>query len=176
MNQSIMIAGFGGQGILFTGKFLAYAGLLANLEVSWLPSYGVEMRGGTANCGVVISDRPVGSPIVKNPDILMVMNLPSFDKFEESTASGGKVFIDSALVNRAPARSDVTNYLLPATKLADEQNLKGLANMILVGKLMAETELFTQELIEKAIRKTVSERKKDLLEANLRALALGASL
>lgn len=175
MNKKLLMAGFGGQGILFTGKFIAYAGLLAGLEVSWLPSYGPEMRGGTANCSVILSDTPVGSPIVTAPDILMVMNLPSFDKFEASTAPGGQVFIDSALITRTPARQDVQNYLLPATKLADEQSLQGLANMILLGKLIHETKLFSDEIVEKAMRKTVSERKQALIELNMRALALGAN-
>ena len=175
MTKNIKIAGFGGQGVLFTGKFLAYAGLIAGLEVSWLPSYGPEMRGGTANCSVVVSDSPVGSPIVKSPDVLMVMNLPSLDEFEKDTVPGGQVFIDSALITRAPVRTDVKNFLVPATRLAEEKNLKGLSNMILLGKLIAATEMFSQDIVETAMRKTVSERKKDLLEANLRALALGAS-
>ena len=100
MTNQILIAGFGGQGVLFTGKFLAYKGLLEGREVSWLPSYGPEMRGGTANCSVILSDDPVGSPIVSNPDSLIVMNLPSYDKYEQSVVPGGKVFVDSTLIDR----------------------------------------------------------------------------
>jgi len=100
MTKNMLIAGFGGQGILFCGKFLAYEGLLEDKCVSWLPSYGPEMRGGTANCSVIISDIPVGSPIVSNPDILMVMNMPSLDKYEDATVAGGQIFVDSALIER----------------------------------------------------------------------------
>jgi 2-oxoglutarate ferredoxin oxidoreductase subunit gamma len=174
MTTQLLMAGFGGQGILFTGKFLAYAGLLSGLEVSWLPSYGPEMRGGTANCSVILSDAPIGSPIIQNPDILLAMNLPSFDKFEPATVPGGKAFIDSSLVTRAAVRGDVQTFAVPATRLSAERDLASLANMILLGKLIAETKLFGQEILEQAMRKVVSERKQDLIAHNLRALALGA--
>ena len=102
MTREILFAGFGGQGILFCGKVAAYAGLVSGLEVSWLPSYGPEMRGGTANCHVILSDKPVGSPIVNNPTDLVVMNLPSFDKFEKTVAKGGNIIIDSSLSAKNP--------------------------------------------------------------------------
>ncbi len=173
MNARILLAGFGGQGILFTGKFLAYCGMLADAQVSWLPSYGPEMRGGTANCGVVLSDEPVGSPLVTDPDILVAMNLPSLVKFESSVAAHGKVFVDSSLIDCKVGREDVEAYYVPATELADKSELAGLANMVMVGKVLRETGLFTDEQVESAMRKTVSERKAALLEANLRAIALG---
>jgi len=173
--MKLLFAGFGGQGILFAGKFLAYCGMLAGKQVSWLPSYGPEMRGGTANCGVILSDSPIGSPLVNDPDVLAAMNLPSLDKFEASAAAGAKVFIDSSLISRKLIREDVKVFYIPATELAYEYELKGLANMIMVGKILRETDLFTTELIRSAMGKTVSERKKDLFDANLKAIELGRS-
>ena len=120
MYTQILIAGFGGQGILFAGKFLAYQGLMEGKEISWLPSYGPEMRGGTANCSVIVADTPVGSPIVSNPDILAVMNLPSLDKYENEAVPGAKIFVDSTLIERKLARTDVTAYYIPATGMARE--------------------------------------------------------
>ena len=117
---NFLFAGFGGQGILFSGKFLAYKGLTEDKQVSWLPSYGPEMRGGTASCSVIVSDTPVGSPIVSNPDVLIAMNLPSLDKYEDSVVSGGKIFVDSTLVERKVKRTDVEVYYIPATKLASD--------------------------------------------------------
>ena len=140
--SQIIFAGFGGQGILFSGKFLAYNGLIAEKNVSWLPSYGPEMRGGTANCSVIISDTPVGSPIVSNADMLVVMNNPSLEKFEASVVPGGKIFVDSALVDMKVTRTDVEVFYIPATKMAAEEGLDTLANMILVGKLLKESGLF----------------------------------
>ena len=133
MTHSYLIAGFGGQGLLFAGKFLAYKGLLENKEVSWLPSYGPEMRGGTASCSVIIGDEPVGSPIVEHPDALMVMNLPSLNRYEQAVQSGGTIFVDSTLVERKLERSDVKAVYLPATRLAVENDMPSLANMILTG-------------------------------------------
>ncbi len=134
----ILFAGFGGQGILFAGKFLAYKGLLAGKQVSWLPSYGPEMRGGTANCSVIVSDAPIGSPIVDRPDVLVVMNAPSLDKYEDAVVPGGKIFVDSAMVGRKVRRQDVEAYYLPATNLANDHEISTLANMIMTGKVMQE--------------------------------------
>ena len=120
--HEIIIAGFGGQGLLFAGKVLAYGGLIENREVSWLPSYGPEMRGGTANCNVILSDSPVGSPIVQHPDILIVMNTPSLDKYESTVAPGGKIFVDSALITRKVSREDVEVFYIPATQMASDMN------------------------------------------------------
>ena len=135
---SMILAGFGGQGILFAGKFLAYKGLVADKKLSWLPSYGPEMRGGTANCSVIISDDDIGSPIVSKPDCLMAMNLPSLDKFEGSVVAGGKIFVDSTLIERKVERDDVEAYYIPATAMAKELGYPTLANMIMVGKMMKE--------------------------------------
>ena len=136
MTNQILIAGFGGQGVLFTGKFLAYKGLLEGREVSWLPSYGPEMRGGTANCSVILSDDPVGSPIVSNPDSLIVMNLPSYDKYEQSVVPGGKVFVDSTLIGRKAQRTDIETYYVPATQMAATAGIPTLANMIILGQMI----------------------------------------
>ncbi len=168
-----IIAGFGGQGVLFTGKFIAYCGMVQNANVSWLPSYGPEMRGGTANCSVILSDDSIGSPMVDEPDCLIALNQPSYDKFINSVAPNGKVFIDSTLVTASKERTDIQIFEIPANALSTEHNLKGLSNMIVFGKLLAETALFSDEDVEAALVKTVTDRKKDLLEANRRALALG---
>lgn len=169
----ILFAGFGGQGILFSGKFLAYEGLLEEKQVSWLPSYGPEMRGGTANCSVIISDELIGSPIVTVPDILIAMNLPSYDKYEDTVPAGGMIFVDSSLIQREAKRSDVTTITIPATKLASDAGLDSLANMIMVGKVIKETGIIPYENVERALKKVVSARHQDLAEANLKALAMG---
>ena len=169
----ILFAGFGGQGILFSGKFLAYDGLISDKQVSWLPSYGPEMRGGTASCSVVFSDTIIGSPIVDNPDILVVMNLPSLDKYEDAVVPGGKIFMDSSLIGREVKREDVEVYSIPATRLATENGMPTLANMILVGKLIRETGIINTENIEKIIDKIVSARHQDLKALNSKAIELG---
>ena len=171
---SILLSGFGGQGILFAGKFLAYKGLIENKNVSWLPSYGPEMRGGTASCSVIISDEAVGSPIVSAPDVLVAMNLPSLDKFEPTVKKGGVIICDSTLIERKVNRDDVTVYYVNATKLADENGLKGLANMIIMGKLLSVTGEYTEEGIENTLAKVIPAKKASMLDFNRRALSLGA--
>ena len=172
--SNILFAGFGGQGILFAGKFLAYKGLLDGKQVSWLPSYGPEMRGGTANCSVIVSEDPIGSPIVGTPDVLVVMNAPSLDKYEAAVAPGGKIFIDSTMIERKVARTDVDVYYIPATALANENGIPTLANMIMTGKVMQAVEGLGEGDIEAALHKVVSARHQDLLELNKKALQLGA--
>jgi 2-oxoglutarate ferredoxin oxidoreductase subunit gamma len=173
MTTQILIAGFGGQGVLFAGKFLAYKGLLENKQLSWLPSYGPEMRGGTANCSVIISDEPVGSPIVSKPDVLIVMNLPSLDKYEDAVVPGGKIFVDSTLIERKVKRTDVDVYYIPATKLAMDIQAPTLANMIMIGKVIKETNVVPYDNIDKALDKVVSARKANLKEINFKALDTG---
>ena len=172
----ILIAGFGGQGVLFAGKCLAYKGLLEGKHVSWLPSYGPEMRGGTANCSVILSDTPVGSPIVSTPDILTVMNLPSLEKYENAAAKGAKIFLDSSLIQKKVARTDVEAFYVPATRMAGELGLHTLANMILVGKMIRETGLVRYDDFEDGLKKVVSAKHADLLEANLAAVKAGFDL
>ncbi len=171
---SMLIAGFGGQGILFTGKFLAYKGLVEDKEVSWLPSYGPEMRGGTASCSVITSDTPVGSPIVSAPDILIAMNLPSLDKYEDAVVKGGKIFVDSTLIDRKVKRDDVDVYYIPATKLASDNDMPTLANMIIAGKLLAVTDGFSEESVNQALKKVISAKRLDMIETNLKAMKIGS--
>ncbi len=173
--KQFLLSGFGGQGILFTGKMLAYKGMLENKEVSWLPSYGPEMRGGTASCSVIVSDEPVGSPIVSNPDILVAMNLPSLDKFENSVVPGGMIFYDSSLVERKVQRTDVKVYPVPATKLAGENGFPTLANMILMGKIFKVLEEYEEDAMRNTLTKVISAKRADMIDVNLKAMNLGAS-
>ena len=172
--RQFLFSGFGGQGILFAGKFLAYKGLLDEKQVSWLPSYGPEMRGGTASCSVILSDDAVGSPIVSAPDVLVAMNLPSLDKYESSVVSGGLILADSTLIERKVARDDVKVVYIPATRLAGENGIPTLANMIIVGKMLSELNDFGDASIEAALAKVVSAKRADMLDANRKALKLGA--
>ncbi len=172
-DHEIVIAGFGGQGLLFSGKVLAYAGLLEGRELSWLPSYGPEMRGGTANCNVILSDTPVGSPIVDRPNVLMVMNGPSLDKYESTVAPGGMIFVDSTLVTRKVARDDVEVYYVPSTQMANDMGLTGMANMILLGAVIAKTACIKEEGLPDALKKVIPARKADLFDANMQALQAG---
>lgn len=168
-----LFAGFGGQGILFSGKFLAYKGLMAGKNVSWLPSYGPEMRGGTASCSVVLSETPIGSPIVSNPDVLIAMNLPSLDRYENSVAPGGTIFVDSTLIERKVQRQDVTVYYVPATQMASDNYMPTLANMILMGKVLAVLGENDPQQIENALKKVISAKHSDMLGVNLTALEMG---
>ena len=171
--HEIIIAGFGGQGLLFAGKVLANAGLLENRELSWLPSYGPEMRGGTANCNVILSDTQVGSPIVQHPNVLMVMNTPSLDKYEPEVVPGGKIFLDSTLITRPVERTDVEVFAIPATQMAVDMGAPGLANMILLGALLRETGCVKDESLEEGLRQVIPARKADMFELNMRAIQAG---
>lgn len=173
MTTQLLIAGFGGQGVLFAGKFLAYKGLLEGRQLSWLPSYGPEMRGGTANCSVILSDEPVGSPIVSKPDVLIAMNLPSLDKYEDAVVSGGTILVDSALIERKVRREDVRVFYVPSTALAQQIGAPTLANMIMVGKFIRETGAVSYENLEDALKKVVSARHQDLFDINLKAVQCG---
>lgn len=170
---NIVFAGFGGQGILFAGKVAAYAGFIDSKEISWLPSYGPEMRGGTANCSVCISDSPIGSPLVTNPNVFVAMNLPSLRRFINDVEPGGTVIVDSSLIEEKIERNDLKVFYVPATRLAEENGLKGLANIILVGKLVKETAFCTDEVLEKAMAKCIPPRKADMLELNKKAIDIG---
>ena len=173
MTNRFLIAGFGGQGLLFAGKFLAYKGMMEDKQVTWLPSYGPEMRGGTASCSVIISDEPVSSPIVDQPDVLMVMNLPSLDKYESTVAPGGTIFVDSTLIDRKVERTDVNVVYIPATRLASENNMASLANMILVGAILKNLNQFDADGINAALKKVVSARHQEMFDFNLKALEIG---
>ena len=169
----ILIAGFGGQGVLFAGKLIAYKGLLEDKQISWLPSYGPEMRGGTANCSVIVSDTAVGSPIVSKPDVLVAMNLPSLKKYESEVVSGGTIIVDSTLIAQKVMRDDVNVYYVPATKMATDEGFSTLANMILMGKLMQVCDNVGYAKVEDAVKKVVPPRKANLIDVNLKAVKLG---
>ena len=173
MTRKMLFAGFGGQGLLFAGKFFATKGLIEDKYLSWLPSYGPEMRGGTANCSVIISDEPVGSPIVAEPDILVAMNLPSLDKYEKAVEKGGYIFVDSTLIERKVERDDVNAVYVPATRLAMEIGAPTLANMVLAGKIIRECPEFTTDDIEDALKKVVSAKHPEMAEINLKAIKTG---
>ena len=169
----VLIAGFGGQGILFAGKFLAYKGLMENLQVSWLPSYGPEMRGGTANCNVIISEDPVGSPIVTDANILVAMNLPSLQKYVNSVVPGGQIYVDSTLINAKVERTDVEVFYIPATQMAKDNGISTLANMIIVGHMLEHQPELTFAGVDAVVSKLVPPKKAALVELNMNALNLG---
>ena len=171
----ILIAGFGGQGILFSGKFLAYKGLTEELQVSWLPSYGPEMRGGTANCNVILSDDPVGSPIITSPDVLIAMNLPSLQKYVASVVSGGQIYVDSSLIDIKVERDDVQVFYIPATQMAKDAGISTLANMIIIGHLLENHPELSFDGAQEVVESLVPAKKAALKELNMKALNLGKS-
>jgi len=171
--HSILIAGFGGQGVLFAGKVLSYIGLSLGQEVTWFPSYGPEMRGGTANCSVNISPNKIGSPMVTKPNVLIVLNNPSYDKFFNAVAVNGKAFVDKSIVDVEHKRSDIDIFDIDATKICLNEELKGLGNLVLVGKMLKETNLGTVEIAKSAIEKSMTSKKPHLLELNKKAVELG---
>ncbi len=169
----ILIAGFGGQGILFSGKFLAYKGLMEDYQVSWLPSYGPEMRGGTANCNVIISESPVGSPIITTPDVLIAMNTPSLQKYVNTVVSGGQIYVDSSLIDVKVERDDVEVFYIPATQMAKDAGITTLANMIIVGHLLENNPELSFEGTSEVVEKLVPAKKAALKELNMKALNMG---
>ncbi len=173
MTKNILIAGFGGQGVLFAGKALAKMGMHSDLHVTWLPSYGPEMRGGAANCSVIISNEEIGSPLVPNPDILIAFNIPSFDKFEPLVKAGGTIFVDSTMVSKKSERTDIDAYYIPASKIADESGLKGLSNVIVLGHLIKKTGIFEYDAFLTDIISAIPATKAALIEGNKKALKLG---
>ena len=174
MTKQYLFAGFGGQGILFAGKLLAYKELMDGKNVSWLPSYGPEMRGGTASCGVVVSDHEIATPIVLHPNVLIAMNLPSLDRYENDVQEGGSIFVDSSLIERKVMRKDVNAYYIPASLLAAQKELDGLANMILMGHVLQTEGTFGGESVDKALSKCISARHADMLKYNRDAMILGS--
>jgi 2-oxoglutarate ferredoxin oxidoreductase subunit gamma len=172
-NQEIIIAGFGGQGILSAGRLLAYAGMIENKYVSWLPSYGPEMRGGTANCHVIISDEPIGSPILNEATTLIVMNGPSLEKFEDIIVSGGNIISDSSLIENKSKRKDVNLYEVPATKIASDMGNLTYANIVLLGKLIEVTGIIKKENFEAALLKVLPSKKHYMIPEEMNALESG---
>lgn len=172
-NLNILFAGFGGQGVLFAGKVVAYAALIANKQLSWLPSYGPEMRGGTANCNVILSEEPVGSPIVTSPDVLIAMNLPSLQKYVDAVVPGGQIYVDSTLIAEKVERTDVEVYYIPATAMANEAGVPTLANMVMMGHVLRHNPQLTFEGTEVTVQKLVPPKKAELVGLNMKALEAG---
>lgn len=173
MMKQFIFAGFGGQGMLLIGKFLAMACMLDDKHVSWLPSYGPEMRGGTANCSVIISDNEVGSPLVDMADVIVAMNLPSLDKFESKVKPGGVLVINSSIIERKSTRDDITVVYCDANKIAEEVgNPKG-ANVAILGSMLEKCPIVSDDKMSDAIRIELGERKARFLEGNMKALEAG---
>ncbi len=176
MQTEIIIAGFGGQGVLFAGQVMAYAALDNNMEVSWIPSYGPEMRGGTANCTVIISDDEIGSPTVRNPKAALVFNLPSFDKYEPLVVPGGVLVANQSLVDRDFQRKDLTAIMIPANDVAEDIGSKKLTNMVMLGALLQALPVLPIEAVKQTLFARLPERHKHLLPMNAQALFKGAEL
>lgn len=173
MQKEIIIAGFGGQGVLFAGQVVAYAAMDSGHEVTWIPSYGPEMRGGTANCTVVIADEEIGSPLVERPPLVIALNLPSYDKYEPLIHPGGALVVNQSMVDRGPKRDDITTLFVPANEIAEEIGDKRLTNMVAVGALLAALPELSLKDIEKALAAHLPERHRHLLPKNYEALRRG---
>jgi 2-oxoglutarate ferredoxin oxidoreductase subunit gamma len=173
MQKEIIIAGFGGQGVLFGGQVVAYAAMDAGKEVTWIPSYGPEMRGGTANCTVVIADKEIGSPLAKNPPLAVALNLPSFDKCEDTLAPGGALIVNQSMVDRAVKRTDINVIFVPCNEIAEELGDKKLLNMVAVGALLTVLPEISLKDVEKALEGHLPARHKHLLPKNFEALRRG---
>ncbi len=175
MQTEITISGFGGQGVLFTGQLLAYAAMDFGLEVTWIPSYGPEMRGGTANCTVIISDEEIGAPMVANPSAVMAFNRPSLDKFEDVVRPGGVLVVNSSMVDRPATRTGIKAVQLPASEIAERIGDKRLTNMVMLGALLANLPVLPIEALERAINEHTPARHARLIPLNLLAIREGAA-
>lgn len=174
MQAEVIFSGFGGQGALFAGQLLAYSAMEEGKQVTWLPSYGPEMRGGTAHCIVIVSDETIGSPVIRNPRAAVVMNVPSMDKYEPLVKPGGILVVNSSLVEREPTRDDISNLLIPGNDIAESCGDLRMANVVLLGALLKAFPLVSNEAVMSALDKHMPKRHRDLLEANAAALARGA--
>jgi 2-oxoglutarate ferredoxin oxidoreductase subunit gamma len=175
METSIIIAGFGGQGVLFAGQLLAYGAMDDGRFVTWIPSYGPEMRGGTANCTVVIADGPIGSPIVTNPDIALVLNQPSYEKYEPLVKPGGLLVVNESLVTAVSERDDIETIYIPANKLAEEAGSVKMLNVAMLGALLATKPLLSLDTLEQALANHLPSSKQHLVEQNGRVLRQSAA-
>lgn len=173
MNEQLIVAGFGGQGVLSIGKMVALSGMLNNKQVSWLPSYTSEMRGGTANCNVIVSDEPVGSPIIRRPNALIIMNLPSLLKYEKMAVPGAKMLLNTSMVDREPERTDITVYKIPFNDLAREAGFERGTNMLVAGAYAAITQEISLENLYTAIEHTFTGRKEKFIEPNKKMAKVG---
>lgn len=175
MQTEIIVSGFGGQGTLYAGKLISYAAMDAGKHVTWIPSYGPEMRGGTANCTVVVSEDEIGSPFVQNPKVVIAMNLPSLDKYEDLLAPGGYLVVNSSMVNREVKRKDLHVLMIPANDIADEIGNPKAANMVLLGGLIGNTSFLEIKDLVNALGAHTAARLKKFVEMNIAALEKGAS-
>lgn len=174
--EKIIMAGFGGQGVMSMGQLLTYAGMIENKQVSWLPSYGPEMRGGTANCAVIVSDTPVGSPIItEDATAALVLNLPSLVKFEKNLQPGGNLLINSSLIEKKAEREDVNAYYIPANEIANELGNNKVANMVMLGAYLELTKVVSVDTVIEALKKVFGPSKADLVPLNKEALSRGAA-
>lgn len=173
MQSEVIIAGFGGQGVLLTGQLIAYAGMLEGKEVTWLPSYGPEIRGGTCHVFVVVADRHIGSPYVTQPAAVLVMNRPSLDKFEQRVHPGGILLINSSLTDRLSERQDIRIIAIPATELAHELGSSRVANLVILGGYLGATQVVSFSAMLQALREVFPEDKHHLLPLNQKALEIG---
>ena len=173
MQTEVIISGFGGQGALYAGQVLAYAAMDEGKQVTWIPSYGPEMRGGTANCTVVISDEEIGSPTVKHPKAVLALNLPSLDKYEDMIAPGGCLVVNESMVNRKPERTDIRVVMLPANEIAREIGNERATNMVMLGALLANMDILPNEALEKALKNHTAQRLQKFVEMNIQALRRG---
>ncbi|HWR73478.1 MAG TPA: 2-oxoacid:acceptor oxidoreductase family protein [Nitrospirota bacterium] len=174
MFQDVMIAGSGGQGVLLAGKILAYAGMLERKQVTWFPSYGAEIRGGTANCTVIISDQEIGSPVVLAPSAMLIFNEASYRKFEQRIRQGGRLFLNTSLVNDRPTRTDITRIDIRANDIAEELGDSRIANMVMLGAFLKRTGVVILESILQALRQVLPASRSSLLQLNEKALLRGA--
>lgn len=174
MLEEILVAGFGGQGVLLTGQLLAYAGMLEKREVAWIPSYGAEMRGGTAHCTTIISDEEIFSPVVEEFSSALIFNRPSLLKFEKRVKTGGLLLLNSSLIREAPQRRDVRVYRIPANELAVGAGLDRAANMVMLGAYLEITGILSPDSVMQALEKVLSRRRHNTLPANRQAMLEGA--
>ena len=173
MILNMLVAGFGGQGVLFMGKVAAKTAMLEDRFVSWLPSYGPEMRGGTANCAVCIDDREISCPLIPRPETLVALNTPSFNRFIDAVKPGGRVFIDASLFEKRTDRTDIEAFYIPSTRLAEENGLKGLGNIVMLGQVLRQTAFTKLETLIQSMKECVPATKAFLQQANEKALRLG---
>jgi 2-oxoglutarate ferredoxin oxidoreductase subunit gamma len=172
MTLDVMFAGFGGQGIMLIGQMVAYAGMGEGKQVSWLPSYGPEMRGGTAYCSVVVSDEPIGSPVNRNPSCCVVMNRPSLEKFAPKVKEGGLLVVNSSLIPVTSEREDIDELLVPCNELAMELGTGKAANMVVLGAFVGRTGVVTLESLDKLVEKQFAKKPK-FIPLNKKALRVG---
>ena len=175
-HEDIIFAGFGGQGVLFAGQLLSYAGMIENLHVTWIPSYGPEMRGGTANCTVILSEEEIGAPIVRHPTIAVVLNLPSMEKYEPLVKPGGLLIVNSSLIPISSERQDIRIINVPASDIATELGNPRMANMVILGALIGATQIVSLETVARQLDEHLSQRQRKWLEPNIAALKKGAEL